>query len=156
MDVTIEEFTEKDGEELETLFKIVWSKAYEYPTNWRKKRQITKEQIKKEMCSGYHFFGARNTDGTIIGVYKLKVTEEGCFGEHQSILPEYTGKKIASAMYEQFIQYASTHNCKKNYVYVLESHDACKHLVEKYGFVKVETFEQAPGMKVYKYERGIS
>jgi L-amino acid N-acyltransferase YncA len=156
VDVTIEEFSEEDVEELEELFKIVWSKAYEYPAHWRKKRQITKEQIKKEMRSGYHFFGARNTDGSIVGVYKLIMTEEGCFGEHQSILPGYTGKKVASAMYEQFIHYAKVHDCKKNYVYVLESHDACKHLVEKYGFVEVDAFEQAPGMKVYKYERGIS
>lgn len=156
MDVTIEEFTEEDAEELEELFKIVWSKAYEYPAHWRKKRQMPKEQIIKEIHSGYHFFGVRNTDDTIIGVYKLKLTKEGCFGEHQSILPDYTGKNIASAMYEQFIQYAQEHNCTKNYVYVLVSHDACRHLVEKYGFVKVDTFEQAPGMKVYKYEREVS
>jgi len=152
--VTIEEFTEKDAEDLEEVFHKVWSVSYEYPEEWRKNRQPKKEEIIKEMHAGYHFFGARNEQGTIIGVYKLMITEEGCFGEHQSILPEYTGKGVASAMYEQFIEYAETHGCKKNYVNILKTHEACIHLVEKYRFCKVgEEFEQAKGMTVQKYER---
>lgn len=151
--VTVEEFTEKDAEELEELFKKVWSVSYDYPAEWRKKRQLKKEEIIKEMNSGYHFFGSRNEKGEIIGVYKLLVTEEGCFGEHQSILPEYTGKGIASAMYEQFIAYAEAHQCKKSYVNILDKHETLKHLVEKFGFSKVREFEQAKGMKVQRYER---
>ena len=154
MKVTIEEFTEKDAEDLEEVFHKVWSVSYEYPEEWRKNRQPKKEDIIREMHVGYHFFGARNGQGTIIGVYKLVITEEGCFGEHQSILPEYTGKGVASAMYEQFIEYAETHGCKKNYVNILKTHKACIHLVEKYRFCKVgEEFEQAKGMTVQKYER---
>lgn len=153
MDSTIEEFTEADAAELEELFKHVWPVSYEYPEEWRKKRQITKKEIVKEMQSGFHYFGAKD-HGKIVGVYKLIETDEGCFGEHQSILPEYTGRGIASAMYEQFIKYAQDNGCKKNYVYILESHKACIHLVKKYGFSKVGTgFEQAKGMKVYQYER---
>lgn len=152
--VAIEEFTEKDAEQLEEVFKRTWSVSYEYPEEWRKKRQLTKEEIIEEMRSGYHFFGARTQQGKIVGVYKLMVTEEGCFGEHQSILPEYTGKGIASAMYEQFITYAKAHNCKKNYVNILETHKGCVRLVEKYGFSKVgEPFEQAKDMVVQRYER---
>lgn len=155
--VTIEEFTEKDAEELEGVFKKAWSQSYEYPEEWRKKRQIKKEKIISEMHSGYHFFGARNLQGIITGVYKLVVTDEGCFGEHQSILPEYTGQGIASAMYEQFIAYAEAHKCKKNYVNILLMHKASVYLVEKFGFSKVgEPFEQAKGMKVQQYERWCS
>jgi len=154
VDIAIEEFTEKDAPELEKVFKIVWSQAYEYPKEWRKNRQPKKKEIIKEMKSGYHFFGSRNEEEKITGVYKLLVTDEGCFGEHQSILPEYAGKKIASAMYEQFIEYAKVQGCKKNYVNILEHHKACRWLVEKYGFCKVgDPFEQAEGMKVQKYER---
>jgi RimJ/RimL family protein N-acetyltransferase len=151
--ITIEEFAEADAAELEEVFARVWSVSYEYPEEWRKKRQIPKEKIVKDMQSGYHYFGARK-NGKIVGVYKLIETDEGCFGEHQSILPPYTGEGIASAMYEQFIQYAQNNGCKKNYVYILESHKACIHLVKKYGFSRVGTgFEQAAGMKVYQYER---
>ena len=154
MEIVIEEFTEKDAEELENVFKKVWLKAYEYPSEWRKKRQVKKEEIVKEMRSGYHFFGSRNEKGKIVGVYKLLVTDKGCFGEQQSILPEYTGKGVASAMYEQFIEYAQAHNCKKNYVNILVTHKACIRLVEKYGFLKVgDVFEQAEGMRVQRYER---
>ena len=154
MKIHIKEFTENDAGELEDLFKKVWPESREYPEEWRKKRQLTREEITTEMHSGFHYFGARNEKGEITGVYKLKVTEEGCFGEHQSILPECTGDGIASAMYEQFINYATTHKCIKNYVYILETHFACIHLVEKYGFYPVgDTFEQAEGMWVQKYER---
>jgi RimJ/RimL family protein N-acetyltransferase len=152
--ITIQEFIENDAEALEELFRKVWSVSYEYPAEWRKRRQLTKKEIKEEMRSGYHFFGKKTEDGRIIGVYKLIITEEGCFGEHQSILPEYAGKGIASDMYEQFITYAKTHGCEKNYVNILESHEACRHLVEKYGFCKTgDLFEQAEGMKVFRYER---
>lgn len=152
--VTIEEFTEKDAEELEKVFKKAWSVAYEYPEEWRKKRQLKKEEITKEMRNEYHYFGARNKQGNIIGVYKLIVTDEGCFGEHQSILPEYTGKGVASAMYGQFIEYARSHGCEKNYVNILKTHKACVYLVEKYGFCEVgEEFEQAKEMTVQRYER---
>ena len=155
--ITVEEFTEEDAEELEEVFKKSWAAAYEYPAEWRKKRQITKEKIIQEMNSGYHFFGVRTKKGKIIGVYKLKITEEGCFGEHQSILPEYTGEGIASAMYEQFIEYAQTHNCTRNYVNILITHKACIRLVEKYGFSKTgDIFEQAKDMKVQQYERVIT
>jgi RimJ/RimL family protein N-acetyltransferase len=151
---TIEEFTENDAEALEELFQKVWSVSYEYPAEWRKRRQLTKEEIKEEMRFGYHFFGTKDREGRILGVYKLIVTEEGCFGEHQSILPEFAGKGIASCMYEQFITYAKTHGCQKNYVNILESHKACRHLVEKYGFRRTgDSFEQAKGMEVFRYER---
>ncbi|MBU6999135.1 MAG: GNAT family N-acetyltransferase [Theionarchaea archaeon] len=150
----IEEFKEEDAEELERLFKNVWSRAYEYPEKWREKRKITSQEIIREMHSGVRFFGARDQK-KIVGCYKLQITEEGCFGEHQSILPEYTGQGIASAMYEQFLQFARDHCCKKNYVNVLLNQKESLHLVEKYGFSRVgPVFEQAPGMNVQKYERG--
>jgi len=169
--IEIEEFTESDAEDLEKVFKITWSRSYEYPLEWRIKRQIKKKKIIEEMRSGYHFFGARenhgdseiddhrdNTSmGKIMGVYKLKITDEGCFGEHQSILPEYAHKGLASAMYEQFIQYAKTHGCTKNYVNVLEHHTACIHLVKKFGFCKEgPVFEQTEGMRVQRYVRWCS
>ncbi|MBU7030006.1 MAG: hypothetical protein HXS48_23950, partial [Theionarchaea archaeon] len=49
MKVTIEEFTEKDAEDLEEVFHKVWSVSYEYPEEWRKNRQPKKEEIIKEM-----------------------------------------------------------------------------------------------------------
>lgn len=150
----VEEFSEKDAEELEKVFKRVWPYALEYPPAWREKRQLRKGEIVKEMRTGYHFFGSKNEKGEVIGVYKLLITEEGCFGEHQSILPEYAGIGVASAMYEQFIEYARMHGCRKNYVNILVTHEACIRLVEKYRFSKVgEVFEQAKGMKVQRYER---
>jgi RimJ/RimL family protein N-acetyltransferase len=152
--IKIIEFTEDDTEELEEVFKKTWSISYEYPPEWRKGRQLSREEIIEEMRSGYHFFGGKDRNGRIIGVYKLLITDEGCFGEHQSILPEYSGRGLASAMYEQFIQYAQVHGCKKNYVNVLEHHTACIHLVKKHGFEKEgPIFEQARGMRVQRYVR---
>jgi RimJ/RimL family protein N-acetyltransferase len=151
--VIIEEFTEKDADELEDVFRKVWTVSYEYPEKWRKARQLSRDEIIQEMRSGYHFFGARNQEG-ITGVYKLVIKDEGCFGEHQSILPSYTGKGVASAMYEQFIQYAKENGCTRNFVYILETHTACIHLVKKFGFSPVgDTFEQAERMSVQEYER---
>ena len=149
----IEEFTEKDADELEEVFRKVWTVSCEYPEKWRKTRQLTKDEIIQEMHSGYHFFGARNQKG-ITGVYKVIVLDGGCFGEHQSILPGYTGKGIASAMYEQFIQYGKAHDCTRNFVYILKTHTSCIHLVEKFEFSPVgDPFEQAEGMFVQEYER---
>ncbi|MBU7015159.1 MAG: GNAT family N-acetyltransferase [Theionarchaea archaeon] len=149
----IEEFTEEDAEELEDLFTKVWSCAHEYPEAWRERRKISSQKVKQEMQSGFRFFGARDR-GKIVGCYKLLITEEGCFGEHQSILPDYVGQGIASAMYSQFIQFAHDQHCRKNYVNILTSHRGCLRLVEKYGFSKKgPVFEQAPGMTVQKYER---
>lgn len=150
--IVVEEFTEEDAQRIEHVLNRVWSQSFEYPSTWREKRQLKKEEIVQEMRNGYHFFGVRD-EGKVVGVYKLILTEEGCFGEHQSILPEYTDRGIASAMYDQFIAYAEAHHCIP-YVNILVTHKACKRLVEKHGFSKVgEEFEQAEGMKVQKYAR---
>jgi RimJ/RimL family protein N-acetyltransferase len=155
--ITIEQFTEDDAAELQEVFAKTWSVSYEYPPEWRKTRQLSEKDIIEEMKSGYHFFGARDTDGKIMGVYKLHITEEGCFGEHQSILPGYAHEGVASAMYEQFIQYAKRHGYVKIYVNVLEQHAACEHLVEKFGFHKEgSVFEQARGMRVQRYVKWCS
>jgi RimJ/RimL family protein N-acetyltransferase len=154
VDITIEKFTEDDAEELQKVFTKTWSISYEYPPEWRKTRQLSKKEIIQEMESGYQFFGARDIYGKIMGVYKLRITEDGCFGEHQSILPEYAHEGVASAMYEQFIQYAESHGCTKLYVNVLEQHAACVHLVKKFGFQKEgPIFEQIKGMPVQRYVR---
>ncbi|MBU7031240.1 MAG: GNAT family N-acetyltransferase [Theionarchaea archaeon] len=148
------ELTENDAEDLEDVFEKTWSISCEYPPGWRRERQLSREEIVEEMRCGYHFFGAKDSNGKIMGVYKLSITDEGCFGEQQSILPEYSGRGLASAMYEQFIRYAQDHGYEKNYVNVLEHHTACIHLVEKYGFEKEGIiFEQAEGMRVQRYVR---
>jgi len=67
---------------------------------------MSEEEIKKEMGSGYFFFGVR-IDGKLVGVYKASIAERGCFGEQQAVLPEYRAQSVASAMYEQFFEFAS-------------------------------------------------
>ena len=78
----------EDAKDISALYKEVWLKAYEYPKEWREKRAMSEEEIKKEMDSGYFFFGVR-IDGKLVGVYKASITERGCFGEQQAVLPEY-------------------------------------------------------------------
>jgi len=39
---------------------------------------MSEEEIKKEMVSGYFFFGVR-IDGKLVGVYKASITERGLF-----------------------------------------------------------------------------
>lgn len=47
----------EDAKDVSALFKEVWSKAYDYPEEWREKRAMSEEEVKKEMESGYFFFG---------------------------------------------------------------------------------------------------
>ncbi|MHC1579613.1 MAG: GNAT family N-acetyltransferase [Candidatus Alkanophagales archaeon] len=149
------ELGKEDAEEIERVFREVWPRAYEYPEGWRRKRTMTAEQIRKEMDEGYHYFGVR-VGGRLVGVYKAKITERGCFGEQQSILPEFRNRGIASAMYEQFIEFARRNKCKVNYVNILVGQESGERLVRKFGFRKVgKPYEQYPGMLVQMWEREV-
>jgi L-amino acid N-acyltransferase YncA len=151
----VEEFTEKDAGELSELMKEVWPKALEYPEEWRKKRTLSREQVVEEMKKGYHYFGVR-LDGKIVGFYKLSIVGDACFGEHQTIHPTYRGRGLASAMYEQLIQYAKQKGCKRVFVNILTSQIASIKCVNKFGFKKKgEPYEQAKGMLVQMYEKEV-
>lgn len=151
----VEEFGEEDCEELERLFKTVWPTATEYPEHWRKSRMLGSAQILEEMRSGCRFFGVRDK-GKIVGVYKARITENECFGEHQSILSSYRGSGIASLMYDQFKNLAKENGCRINIVNVLIGQEPTLRLVEKHGFHKVgRPFEQSPGMPVQRFERQV-
>jgi hypothetical protein len=149
----VKELSEKDAAEIEALFKKVWPLAYEYPEEWRRRRMLTKEQIIKEMRNGYHYFGIKIHD-KLAGLYKALITDQGLFGEHQSVDPDYRGLGLATAMYHQFINYARKNNLKKVYVNILANQIASKKIVEKMGFHKEgKEFEQAKGMKVQTYAK---
>jgi hypothetical protein len=74
----------EDAKDISTLYKEVWLKAYEYPKEWREKRAMREEEIKKEMDSGYLFFGVR-INGKLVGVYKASVTERGSMSSQKRI-----------------------------------------------------------------------
>ncbi|MHC1566560.1 MAG: GNAT family N-acetyltransferase [Candidatus Syntropharchaeia archaeon] len=147
--------SKEDSKDIEDLLKKVWSKAYEYPEGWRKYRMISAEEIEKEMDSGYYYFGVR-IEGKLVGIYKASITERGCFGENQAILPEYWNSGIASAMYHQFFDFAKKNGCKVNYVNILVGQKSGERLMKKFGFYKVgEPYEQYRGMLVQMYERKV-
>jgi hypothetical protein len=149
----VKELSEEDAAEIEALFKRVWPFAYEYPEEWRERRMLNKEQIIKEMRNGYHYFGIR-VHGKLVGLYKALITDKGLFGEHQSVDPDYRGLGLATAMYNQFMNYARKNNLKKVYVNILASQIASRKIVEKMGFHKEgKEFEQAKGMKVQTYAK---
>ncbi|RZN68351.1 MAG: hypothetical protein EF807_06090, partial [Candidatus Methanolliviera hydrocarbonicum] len=58
-DLKVELFGEKDTEELERLFKVVWKDASKYPSKWLEMRRYSKEKILAEMNEGYNYFGVR-------------------------------------------------------------------------------------------------
>jgi GNAT superfamily N-acetyltransferase len=145
----------EDAKDISALYKEVWLEAYEYPKDWREKRAMREEEIKKEMDSGYFFFGVR-INGKLVGVYKASVTERGCFGEQQAVLPEYRDQGVASAMYEQFYEFAKANKCKVNYVNILAGNEPCERAMEKFNFYKTgEPWEQSRGMLVQTYERKV-
>jgi GNAT superfamily N-acetyltransferase len=151
----VKELSKEDAAEIEAVFREVWSRAEEYPEEWRKKRMLRKEEIEEDIDTDYHYFGVR-VDGRLVGVYKASITEEGCFGEQQAILPNYSGRGIASAQYEQFIEYAKQNGCKKNYVNILVGQQSGERLVEKFGFRKRgKPYEQWKGVLVQMYEREV-
>ncbi|RLG55393.1 MAG: hypothetical protein DRN99_02780 [Thermoproteota archaeon] len=153
-ELTVEELSEEDARELEELFKEVWSRALEYSEEWRRKRMLTRSQIVEEMRSGYKYFGVR-IGGKIAGVYKAKVEGDTLLGEHQSVRLEFRRKGLAKAMYRQFISYAREVGCRKVRVNILPSQEPSLRLVREFGFKKVGSFEQAPGMLVDIYEREV-
>jgi len=151
----VKELTKEHAPQIEVLFKKVWSTAYEYPEEWRKARILSKEQILNEMNVGYHFFGVIIND-KLAGVYKAFVTNDGLFGEHQSVDPDYKGLGLATAMYHQFIRFARENNCKKVYVNTLVNQAASIKILKKMGFRnRGQEYEQAKGMKVQTYETDV-
>ena len=151
--IEVRELSQASAPEIEMLFKKVWSTAYEYPKEWIKSRTPTKRQISIEMQKGYHYFGIR-FGNKLVGVYKALITENGLFGEHQSVDPDYRGFGLATAMYHQFIGFGKENNCKKVYVNILANQLASRKILEKMGFRKKgPEYEQAKGMKVQMYER---
>ena len=145
----------EEAKDISALYEEVWHKAYEYPKEWREKRAMSEEEIKKEMDSSHFFFGVR-INGKLVGVYKASVTKRGCFGEQQAVLPEYSDQGVASAMYEQFYEFAKANGCKVNYVNILAGNEPCERAMEKFNFYKTgEPWEQSKGMLVQTYERKV-
>ncbi|MBN2228814.1 MAG: GNAT family N-acetyltransferase [Candidatus Thorarchaeota archaeon] len=152
-EIRVIEFTEADAEEISELFKQVWPLALEYPEHWRKKRMYSPEQVIDDMHNGYHYFGSR-LQGRIVGLYKARITDEGLFGEHQTVRPECRSTGLASAMYIQFAEYGRAHGCIRNYCNILVGQEIGEKLMKKYGFKPWgEPYEQAEGMFVQRYER---
>jgi len=155
-DLKVELLDERDAYEIVNIYKAVWSSAERYPPEWRMYRQYTKEQVLSDMKEGYYYFGVRK-DGRLIGCYKALITEKGCFGEQQAVLPEYRNTGAAQAMYEQFINFAKEKGCKRNYVNVLADDLVCDRILKKYDFEKWgEPYEQTKGMLVQMYERKVN
>ena len=152
-EIRIIEFRNEDAEEISELFRQVWSLATEYPEYWRKERMYTPEQIAEDMRSGYHYFGSR-LQGSIVGLYKAKITEKGLYGEHQTVRPECRVTGLASAMYLQFAEYGRAHGCKRNYCNILVGQEVGEKLMKKFDFRPWgEPYYQSEGMLVQMYER---
>lgn len=151
----VEELTPADASDVEELFRIVWTQATEYPEEWRRRRMLTSAQIVKEMEAGYRYFGIRLGE-RVVGVYKARILEDVCRGEHQSIHPKCRAAGLARAMYDQFLGLAKEANCSKNVVNILIGHDIGERCVRKYSFRRAgEPFEQSEGMLVQRYERDV-
>ena len=145
----------EDAKDISTLYEVVWPKAYEYPKEWREKRAIREAEIKSEMDSGYFFFGVR-IEGKLVGVYKASITERGCFGEQQAVHPEYSAQGVASAMYEQFYEFAKENKSAVNYVNILAGNEPCERAMKRFNFYKTgEPWEQSKGMLVQTYQRKV-
>jgi ribosomal protein S18 acetylase RimI-like enzyme len=154
-EIHVKELSKEYVPQIVALLKKVWSNAYEYPEEWRKARRLSKEQILDELRSGYHYFGV-TVGNKLVGLYKAVATEDGLFGEHQSVDPDYRGLGLATAMYNQFIKSARENNFKKVYVNVLANQAASRKIVEKMGFRKKgKEYEQAKGMIVQLYEKEV-
>jgi hypothetical protein len=152
-EIRIIEFGKEDAQDISELFSQVWLLAKEYPEHWRKMRMYTPEQIIQDMDNDIHYFGSR-LQGTIVGVYKAKITEKGLFGEHQTVRPECRTSGLASAMYLQFAEYGITHGCVRNYCNILVGQEVGERLMKKFGFVPWgDPYEQTDGMMVQMYER---
>lgn len=152
-DISIIEFSEEDANEISELFKQVWPLAKEYPEHWQETRMYTSEQIVADMRNGYHYFGSR-LQGSIVGLYKAKITDKGLYGEHQTVRPECRATGLASAMYLQFAEYGRAHGCIRNYCNILVGQEIGEKLMEKYGFQPWgEPYYQSEGMLVQMYER---
>ena len=144
-----------DAKDISALYKAVWLQAYEYPKEWREKRAMSEEEIRKEMNSGYFFFGV-HINGKLAGVYKASLTERGCYGEQQAVLPEYREQGVAYAMYEQFLEFGKANQCEVNYVNILVGNEPCERAMKRYNFYKTgKPWEQSRGMLVQTYERKV-
>ena len=144
-----------DAKDISALYKAVWLKACDYPEEWREKRAMSEDVIMDEIDADYLFFGVHEA-GTLVGVYKISLTERGCYGEQQAVLREYQNRGVAYAMYEQFLEFAKTNQCRVNYVNILIGNEPCEHAMKKYNFYKTgEPWEQSKGMWVQTYERKV-
>lgn len=143
------------AKDLSAIYKAVWLKAYDYPKEWQEKRAMSAEEIRKEMDSGYFFFGVYVRD-ELVGVYKATLTERGCYGEQQAVLLKYQNQGVAYAMYEHFLEFAKANKCKVNYVNILVGNEPCERAMKRYNFYKTgEPWEQSRGMLVQTYERKV-
>ncbi|MFX0108820.1 MAG: GNAT family N-acetyltransferase [Candidatus Hodarchaeota archaeon] len=152
-EIRIAEFGEEDAEEISVLFRQAWPLATDYPEPWRRKRMYSPEQIIEDMRNGYHYFGSR-LRGSIVGVYKAKITDKGLFGEHQTVSPQCRASGLASAMYMQFAEYGRALGCERNYCNILVGQETSEKLMQRFGFRPWgEPYEQIEGMLVQLYER---
>ena len=148
----VEKLDIKDASEVEELFRLVWPFAEEYPVEWRRRRCLSSSEIVREMLEGYYYFGIR-LEGKLVAVYKAKIEENICFGEHLSIHPSYRRRGLAKAMYEHILRFAKEKGCVSVRVNILPTQVASVKIVKRYGFRKIREYEQIPGMLVHLYEK---
>ncbi len=149
------QLSKADAKAISALYKTVWLEAHDYPEEWREKRAMSDDEIKREMDAGYFFFGVY-VKGKLVGVYKASITERGCYGEQQAVLQKYQNQGVAYAMYEQFLKFAKVNKCTVNYVNILIGNEPCERAMKTYNFYKTgEPWEQSEGMLVQTYERKV-
>jgi GNAT superfamily N-acetyltransferase len=120
----------EDAKAISAVYREVWLHAYEYPKEWREKRAMSEAEVMNEMNSGYFFFGV-HINGKLAGVYKASLTERGCYGEQQAVLPEYREQGVAYAMYEQFLEFGKANHCTVNYVNILIGNEPCERALKR-------------------------
>lgn len=149
------QLSKADVTDISAVYRAVWLHAHDYPEEWRDKRAMSEDAVKKEMDLGYFFFGVHASD-KLVGVYKASITERGCYGEQQAVQPNYQNRGVAYAMYEQFLEFGKANNCAVNYVNILIGNEPCERAMKKYNFYKAgEPWEQSKGMWVQTYERKV-
>jgi len=151
-DRVVELLEEEDAEEIEDLLKSVWPYAEDYPDEWRKRRALSADEVREEMRSGYFYFGIRE-EGRVVALYKAKIYDDICLGEHLSVHPDFRRRGLSRTLYAHIITFAKEMGCRRVHVNILPHQEASVRLVTRYGFKKIKEYEQIPGMLVHLYEK---
>ena len=138
--IVVERMTHEGVQEICSLYKRVWDRFPDLPTDLAKAWEPTPLEFTSWM-EGVVYFTAR-IDGKMVGAIGCEVEDGSCRLLHLVADPDWRHKGVATALTHQAIEWARKSQCGSVWVEALARFSAAAELLKKMGFDECGVFHR--------------